>query len=840
MQTLKRTKLLVLLAAMAAAPQVMAADVPDSDVALAARVSDFGTDLLTKKRVAPEHFVACEAMLKAAAKLDPAEQRYPRLLVEACVSQGDTEGAIAALKAYRQLAPDDLGAQVMLIQLNLNKMETADAKLAYVNQILGSNVSADVRSNVAVTAAKLLAERGQQEQANQMIDQALRLNTVNAEALHLRYQNGMEGMSDFQKVQALIAMIKANPMQPDRVAELSERLADFGLVKQSLDWYLAAIRMYQKTGGPVPTDLAVNYAAEQFVAERYDGADGMAIRVLQNDPYNVDALYVRLLCARNTPIQDDDVTLRNFARKTMLTRLKGVRDQISGAAATQPAPMLESLPAQPGATTTNEAFPGEKSLPATLPSEPEVEFSASSLPDLTPAIAKIDLTQESPEKAALIGVVSDTAWYAIYFDPKPDVAQFMLDTLAKLVPADNVALVRLQGWNLLSQNKPEEAKVKLSAVADRDPMAALGMVKMEPVNSNDATFRGRRLLSQNPSKMLGVFLKESLHDRGIKVAASDQAQALSDQLLKFPMNWLNIIDKPSDFYLIRGTPVAGQFDYREPVLVNVTIQNLSEFDITLGPDGVLHNDLWIDASMPIPNQQNFPGTAYDRITRQLVLRAKQSVSQVIRVDRGALAKAMNSNPTAPQQVWVTVVTNPTSTPNGVGAGPGGYRVQLNKMVARAGFAIGSDSVVDKLLDDLPQATYGKVSMMDLLAAYIRLSKATPSDDRLARLANRFSEKLTALKVDPSVSVRAWSRYLTADEADNAAKPQQVQEMSRSDEWPTRLLAAVAAEGLDAESRKAVLTELSGDAEPTIKEYAAAILKAPGATSQPTTAPTTQP
>ncbi len=839
MKSHKRTKLFALLAVLTVTPFARASDVPDADVAVASRVSDMGTELLRKKFVAPEHLQACQAMLKAAAKLDPAEQRYPRLLVEACVSQGDTDGAIAALKSYRALAPDDLGAQMLLIQLNLGKMETADAKLAYLNQILGSTVHPDVRSGVAVSAAKLFAERGQQEQSNLMVDQALRLNSVNAEALRLRYQNGMEGMSEFQKVQVLIAMVKANPMQPDVVAELSDRLADFGLVKQSLDWYLAAVRLYQKTGTPIPLDLALNYAAEQFIAERYDGADGLAIRLLQSDPYNVDALYVRLMCARNTPVADDDFRLRNFARKTMLARLKGVRDQVSGVPATQPATAPDAIPVQP-TTRKAESFPGESRLPATLPSEAEEELSPAALPDFSAALAKIDLTAKSPEKSALINVISDAAWYSVYFDPKPDVVQSLLETLSKLVPADDTTLVRLQGWNLLAQNKPEEAKVKLSAVADRDPMAALGLIKMEPVTSSDANFRGRRLLSENPSRMLGLFLKESLRDRGIKVAASDKAQTISDQLAKFPMNWLNIIDKPSDFYLVRGTPMSGQFDYREPVLVNVTIQNLSEFDITMGTDGVLHSDLWIDASMPIPNPQNFPGAAYDRITKQLVLRAKQSVNQVIRVDRGALAAAMNANPTAPQQVWVTVVTNPAATQGGVGAGPGGYRVQLSKMVARAGFAIGSDQVVDKLLESLPQASFGKISMMDLLASYIRQARATPSDDRLAKLAPRFSEKLTAMKVDSSASVRAWSRYITADLADSAAKLQLVQEMSRSDEWPTRLLAAVTAEGLDAELRKSVLAELSGDAEPVVKDYASAILKAPSATTQPTTAPTTAP
>src|ERR1700754_2632669 len=139
-----------------------------------------------------------------------------------------------------------------------------------------------------------MIERGQQDDADRMIDNAIRLNALNVEALRMRYQNGLAGMSDFQKTQALITMIKANPLQPAVVAEFAERLADLGLVKESLGWYFKAIKLYQKSGRRVPMDLAIDYAAEQYLAERYDGADGLANRLVQADPTFVDALYLRL------------------------------------------------------------------------------------------------------------------------------------------------------------------------------------------------------------------------------------------------------------------------------------------------------------------------------------------------------------------------------------------------------------------------------------------------------------------------------------------------------------------------------------------------------------------
>lgn len=860
--------LLVLLTLTIATPVhtalVPQADVPDADAALAARFSDFGTTLLQQKQVDPAHFSACAAMLKAAAKLNPNDPRYPRLLVEAYLANGDTDGAIAALKMYRQVAPDDLGAQLQLIQLNLGKMETADAKIAYANQILAAgNVSGDVRSAVAVTAARLMSERGQQSQANQMLDQAIRLNPLNIEALRLRYDQGQEEMSEFQKIRMLIQMIRANPLQPPIVAELADRLADLGLVKPSLEWYYHAISLYQRAGGPVPMELAVDYGAEQFIAERFDAADGLAIQILAGDPNDVDALYLRLLCAKNTAAIEDDQAIRNLARKTLLNQLKQA-NQWAINPTTQPAtdtPTTAPAATAPAATGLTAMAPLATTPPATgpattapAPAGPAVDLltgvppaahanvtlTVQDLPDLAAALAKLESEPHADAKAFLTGALTDLAWYTVYFDPQAEVTAALLESLAKLLPADHVALVRLQGWAFLQQNKPDEAKVKLDAVADRDVLAALGLIKLSQANDVDANNRGRKLLSDHPSGMIGAFLKESLRDRGIKVVAREEAQQIANELTQFPAKWMNVIQKPQDFYALIGEPLVGQFDYREPLLVRVVIQNMSEFDITIGPDGVIRPDLWVDAQIRGTANQEFPGTAYDRVTSQLVLRSRQSVSQVLRVDQGALQKLLNDNPTQPHQIFVTVVTNPTATVNGgVGAGPGGYRVQLKKLIARAGFAVVTDRAVTQLMDNLVSGTIGRISNMDLMAAYIREAKANPQDERMAKLSTQFEDKLVAVRVDASPAVRGWSQYLSATHGQPAAKQQMVTEMSRNADWTTRLLAAIAAGELDADARTSVLTELTNDAEPIIKDYSAAMLTA-GSRKMATTAPKTQP
>ena len=77
--------------------------VDDADAAMAARIADMGTDTLRTKNASDPQYKQCIALLKAAAKLNPDEERYPRLMVEACMAIGDVEGALPALRVPRHL-----------------------------------------------------------------------------------------------------------------------------------------------------------------------------------------------------------------------------------------------------------------------------------------------------------------------------------------------------------------------------------------------------------------------------------------------------------------------------------------------------------------------------------------------------------------------------------------------------------------------------------------------------------------------------------------------------------------------------------------------------------------
>src|SRR5205814_1906276 len=115
-------------------------------------------------------------------------------------------------------------------------------------------------------------------------------------------------------------------------------------------------------------------------------------------------------------------------------------------------------------------------------------------------------------------------------------------------------------------------------------------------------------------------------------------------LKKFPQAWMAIVDSPKIFYSLNAEPLKVSHGYSEPMLVRVILTNRSEFDITLGPDGIIRPDLWLDAQQRGIADRNFPGIAYDRMTQQMVLRPKATISQILRIDQGPLSQALTENP----------------------------------------------------------------------------------------------------------------------------------------------------------------------------------------------------
>jgi hypothetical protein len=221
-----------------------------------------------------------------------------------------------------------------------------------------------------------------------------------------------------------------------------------------------------------------------------------------------------------------------------------------------------------------------------------------------------------------------------------------------------------------------------------------------------------------------------------------------------------------------------------------------------------------------------------------VLKARDSAVQYVRIDQGALAAALEENPSASAQVNASVLLNPAPTSGGIGPGPAGQRKAFGKSFVRSGFALTQPVARRRLLAQVSGGTPPeRVLALDLLAAYVRmLARQKELDQAMRALGAEFIATIATSRSDPSKPVAVWATYLTA-RVNPDERAAAIDALLAHEGWPARLLAVLAAVDLGPERQTEIATSLAeGDAEPAVKDFALATLDV--MRSRPATQPAT--
>lgn len=771
-----------------AAPALSATDSLEIEAkaALAQRCSQMAHDVLRSTPFADPMWRQAIALHRASTRLAPNERRFWRLLVEAETHAGTTPDAIAALSPYLKLEPDDEWAWGQLLQLYTSRLEGADRKLEYLRSLIGNaKVPQDVRAHMATLAARLSMERSEKE-AEAFVEQALQLNPMNPTALRMKYDLVARDAAPPQRLAALLALLRASPAQPWAIQEAARMFADAGIADTALDWYGRAFAVANQPGASDADhlhDLVIEYASQLFMAGKSQPAAKLAQDWLQISPDDPDTWFLRLLMERGSGDEGAWAKTLQAAEQALSNRWSTLATQAGQIAATQPA--------------ANDAAAND--------SDPAV------------VVRKVKATNNPGLIRAASLTATDLAWFHLYFSEQPAAAQRWIDVQRALMTQDATTINRLVGWSALLEKKPDEAKKLLTPLADVDPLAALGLARLEgkPIGA---------VFSSHRTGLLGLLLwQASKGEAAQPTTRPADAAALQTELARFPRNWLDILNESDAkrFYQLKIDPIRVATPYGEPMLVRVSLQNIGETELTLGDDGAVRRDLWFDASVLGPDRQMFVGAAFDRIAGPMRLKPGQAVGQIVRIDEGELDQLLSSNPTPPVQVDVTVTTNPTSNDRGVGPGPGGRRAGVPKRFARIGFNITAEGVRKKALDEaaigLPAS---KMRYLDLLSAYAVAAQQPQARPEAQEVATAFSQQLAKRRPDDSPAVEAWAGYTAAMIAQPDPKVEIVRQMAQNSNWETRLMAMIVADTLPFEARKEIASQLADrDADPLVKMYA---------------------
>lgn len=794
-----------------------AAEVPP-EVGLAWRLDSISSEGLGPGK--PESaYRRSAALLDAAHRLAPSEPRFPRLRKLALLHVGDIDGAIAALKTYRDIGPatrNDRVAQAQLIDLYAARLETAQAKLKYLTGLLGVNdIPPEVRSRVAVECVELLAQQSPQEAAD-MAKRAVQLYPL-PEATREYYERVAKTGSLKEQVAALVAMLSANPDQPGYAAELARLLASSGLSDASLDYYDLALRGILPLPSRPPWfhDMLVDFEAQLMLTDRNQLADTFVGQMLDSDPTDADAWFLKLALAQTASGQVTFEQTLDLGRSALARRWNALRERIvSGAApATQPA-----APASPA-----DSQPVEPLDPA-------------------PVIEKLKGGQFREAEVAFVDAMFDLAWFELYFDKQPDAARKWVDAMRAIVPPDDLKLQVLQGWQALQSNQPDKAREIFSKIADRHALAALGMIRADEAEKKQPDPAAvQKLLSDNRTGLAGAVLWEALKKNATRPATQPAAADVPAELERFPKGWRDVMDPRAikKAYTLRVEPTSGAVPFGDPMLATVRLLNTSDHDLAIGPQGVLRPELWFDAQIMGLDQQSFPGVAYDQITDQLVLRPRGAITQIVRLDQGDLHQALLQAPGAVTYLSGDLITNPLTIPQGVVPGPCGSASTFGRSFGYAGVQLGTPTGRKKLDAEVSSKSPAeRLRALDVLAGFSRLAAKPDANEAIKKAAADFPAAIAKARGDSSPAVAAWAGYLWVSIAPDEQKEKVVREMTAAEDWRVRLMGMLATGFVPPDVRQQVLAPLAqSDADASIKAAAAATLDL---LANPTTQPATQP
>jgi len=187
---------------------------------------------------APKRAARLVDLCRFARRLDQANPQTLDLLARVIYpSQHRPEDAAKALEAYLAVRGGDHAAGLRWLDLSLTAQNTAEARLAHLARVSGdTSRPAALRAEAEAQRGQILAGQGQTDAAGKAFDRALELDAGSAVALAGR-MNLLPGPTTVQRVEALLADLRANAGQAATANELADLLQALGLHTQALVYY---------------------------------------------------------------------------------------------------------------------------------------------------------------------------------------------------------------------------------------------------------------------------------------------------------------------------------------------------------------------------------------------------------------------------------------------------------------------------------------------------------------------------------------------------------------------------------------------------------------------------
>lgn len=206
-------------------------------------------------------FAAADQLFALAETFSPDEPELLRRRIDAAWGAGDKDLLNALTTRLVALSPADTVAQLRLISSRLAGFQTADERLARIEIFLGPKgqvIDASVRSRLALDAALLYREQGNDKQFVEKLKTATQLDSTNKDAalLALNYYVSRSD-SALGQLEMTTNLLYSDPLDPKVHYMIAEQLASAGAFMQARRFHKVCQQIHVVAASPADLNRTV-------------------------------------------------------------------------------------------------------------------------------------------------------------------------------------------------------------------------------------------------------------------------------------------------------------------------------------------------------------------------------------------------------------------------------------------------------------------------------------------------------------------------------------------------------------------------------------------------------
>ncbi|HEX2836693.1 MAG TPA: hypothetical protein VHN77_01050 [Phycisphaerales bacterium] len=518
----------------------------------------------------PDDFTICGLLLKAASAWSPSNTQVLRARIEAAHSAGNQVEVLAATRDLVRADPSDTVAQLRLISSRMSQMQTAQERAEAYRQFLGkqgSRLDSSIRSRLALDAAMLARELGDEKGFVTYLKQATSLDATNKDAALLALSYFSESVDNrTAHFELLTNVFYADPLDPGVMMQLRDELAAADAWDQAQRFHKMAVNVLAAR-----SDISVDDRLADHGITWHMKGPGEVLSLL-----NTDLAAMRDRQERMFSQKTQTMTSGYDMRRAEDVRLSLPMDQLR---------LVAALTLNDTEVTARVI----KDLIATNAETSSVLADAARRPQ---SMNEQDAAQKTLELRVELCV-----WRLLAKDGVDEVVAMAPELRAALGDDDDLTAI-LDAWTALRTGNGAEAEriAAESGVISSWLGVAAALAREERGDTAGAAAVLRQVAEDEPLTALGCYAWSRA--KSLDAAYVNPLTAQIDRLARDVPLWVDaMIARPTQHQRLIVDLAQRDAKAMDPVTLTVRLRNLSPVPLALGTDLALNARLMIIPSI---------------------------------------------------------------------------------------------------------------------------------------------------------------------------------------------------------------------------------------------------